>query len=570
MLVIDFEVFKYDWLCVVLDTIAQREHVITNDREQLAALYGEHRGDVWLGYNIRGYDQWVLKGILSGFDPKAINDYIIEGGNNGASFSSQLRRIPLCFFDVKTTPDSLKTLEGFMGSDIRETTVPFDIDRKLTSAELEEVIKYCRHDVMQTYLVFSKRLEEFTSQLELAQMFNMDKSALGRTKAQLSAAALGANRREPTGDEFDFTIPTNLRIAKYSHVVDWFKARQGAGASVYSEKLETNIAGVPHVFAWGGLHGARVKYHGKGVFINCDVASYYPSMMLEYGYISRAIADPAHYADIYHKRLAYKAAKDKRQQPLKIVLNSTYGAMKDRFNPLYDPLQANNVCVTGQLLLLDLIEQVEASGCAEVIQSNTDGVLFKLLGATEREINANFATLDDVCYEWEQRSKMRLEFDEFAEVWQKDVNNYVVIAADGTYKSKGAYVKKLSDLDNDLPIVNKALIAYMVHGTPLEQTVNASDKLIDFQKIFRVSSKYRCAMHNGRELGEKTFRVFASLDACNTTLYKLKAGGNPEKFANCPDCCFIDNGDMTGKPVPAELDRAYYIELARKRLSDFL
>ena len=568
MLVIDFEVFKYDWLAVALDTVAQREHVIINSREQLEALYNEHRGDVWLGYNIRVYDQWVLKGILCDFNPKTINDFIIYGHNNGANLSHKMRRMPLCFFDVKTTPDSLKTLEGFLGSNIQETSVPFDIKRKLTEAELAEVVKYCRHDVEQTYLVFTKRIEEFTSQLELAQMFNMDKSALGRTKAQLAAVALGASKKVNPRDEFDYELPTNLKVSKYAHVIEWFGARRGRNS--YSDKLTCEIAGVPHVFAWGGLHGARPKYHGKGVFINCDVASYYPSLILEYGYISRAIHDPAHYADIYHKRLAYKAAKDKRANPLKIVLNSTYGAMKDKFNPLYDPLQANNVCVTGQLLLLDLIEQVERAGCAELIQSNTDGVLFKLLGSNEREINANFDTLDNVCYEWEQRTKMRLEFDEFTEVWQKDVNNYVVIAQDGTYKSKGAYVKKLSDLDNDLPIVNKALIAYMVHGTPLEQTINSSNKLIDFQKIFRVSSKYRCAMHNGRELPEKTFRVFASLDAADTPLYKLKTGGNPEKFANCPERCFIDNGDMSGKLVPSGLDRAYYLELAHKRLSDFL
>jgi hypothetical protein len=39
--------------------------------------------------------------------------------------------------------------------------------------------------------------------------------------------------------------------------------------------------------------------------------------------------------------------------------NGTYGAMKDKHNSLYDPRQANNVCVAGQLLLLDLIEKLE-------------------------------------------------------------------------------------------------------------------------------------------------------------------------------------------------------------------
>ena len=54
------------------------------------------------------------------------------------------------------------------------------------------------------------------------------------------------------------------------------------------------------------------------------------------------------------------------QAPLKIILNSTYGAMKDKYNPMYDPRQANNVCVFGQLLLLDLIEHLE--GHCDLIQ----------------------------------------------------------------------------------------------------------------------------------------------------------------------------------------------------------
>lgn len=57
---------------------------------------------------------------------------------------------------------------------------------------------------------------------------------------------------------------------------------------------------------------------------------------------------------------------------MKIVLNSTYGILKDKNNPLYDPLMSNNVCVTGQLLLLDLIEKVEPY--CQLIQSNTDGI----------------------------------------------------------------------------------------------------------------------------------------------------------------------------------------------------
>jgi DNA polymerase len=297
------------------------------------------------------------------------------------------------------------------------------------------------------------------------------------------------------------------------------------------------------------------------------VASYYPSLMIEYNYGSRNMKNPDKYAEIYHARLKYKAEHNPIQGPLKIVLNGTYGAMKDKFNNLYDPRQSNNVCVGGQVLLLDLIERLE--GTVDIIQSNTDGILVKLRAKNDAEANREYAKVDDICYEWEQRSRMKLEFDEFVEVWQKDVNNYVIIAADGSYKSKGAYVKKLSALDNDLPIVNKALINYMINGTPVEQTINESKKLIDFQKIVKLSKLYDYAMLGDKKLTDKTFRVYASNSFGTNTLFKVKNGKNPEKFANTPINCFIFNASLENKGLPQILDKQWYIDLAKERLKQF-
>lgn len=585
MLVIDFECFAFDWLCVIFDLVNKKEYVIVNDKEKLESLYKKHKSDIWIGYNIRNYDQFIFKAILCDFNPKEVNDFIIVQKKNGYQFSRLFNQIPLCIFDVMPNPPvGLKTLEGFMGSDIRETTVPFDIERKLTPEEIEEVVYYCRHDVDQTALVFTKRIEEFTSQLELVKMFDMPRADMGRTKAQLSAKALGAQKPfTERKDELNFSIPDTLKIKKYQFVIDWFKEcreralwnlSQGIDYDAlkkdfYSQKLECEIAGVPHVFAWGGIHGAIPNYRERGYFVNVDVASYYPSLMIEYEYISRNIKDAEHYKDIYRKRLAYKAQKDKRQAPLKIVLNSTYGALKDRFNNLYDPLQANNVCVAGQLLLLDLIEHLE--NYVDIIQSNTDGILVKLRASNETEANREFARLDDLCYEWEKRSRMKLEFDEFREVIQRDVNNYLIVDAKGKYKSKGAVVKKLNDLDYDLPIVNRAVVNYFVKGIPVSQTVNECTDLRDFQKIVKISSLYLYGLHNGERLTEKTFRVFASNRDADGMIYKVKTeGANPEKFANTPEKCFIDNSEVLGKPVPPELDKSWYISLAEKRIKEFL
>ena len=186
-------------------------------------------------------------------------------------------------------------------------------------------------------------------------------------------------------------------------------------------QLETLIAGVLHQFGWGGVHGALEKYYGEGYFLNMDVASLYPSLMIRYNLHSRNIPDPSRYSEIYHTRLKYKKEGNPLQLPLKLVLNSTYGVMKDPNNALYDPLQANRVCVYGQLLLVDLMERLEPY--CQIIQSNTDGVLVKLPDGSDEA----FEKIDDVCFEWEQRTGLNLEFDEYRRVFQKDVNNYIVV-----------------------------------------------------------------------------------------------------------------------------------------------
>lgn len=352
--IIDFECYKEDWLCVINNPVKKTETIIVNNKNELEKYYNEHKNEIFVGHNITGYDQWIFKGILCSFNPKEINDFIISGGNNGMFYSSMLRNIPLNIFDTRTDK-SLKVLEGFMGSSIEETTVPFDIDRKLTAGELAEVIHYCKHDVEETLKVFILQKQEFDAQYDLINTFDLPFDLFSKTKPQLSAYILGASQKKHD-DEFDFVIPDTAIIEKYTHVLDWYKNKENHN---YDKSLECEIAGVPHIFAWGGLHGAIPKYRGTGYFVNVDVASYYPTLMIVYNYLSRNVKDPDKFKDIYFKRLEYKKNKDKRQAPLKIVLNSTYGAMKDKHNPLYDPLQANNVCIGGQILLLDLIEKLE-------------------------------------------------------------------------------------------------------------------------------------------------------------------------------------------------------------------
>ena len=95
MIFYDFEVFKYDWLVVAIDVTNQKEHVIVNDSEQIERLYNKHKNDIWVGFNSRHYDQYILKAILAGFNPKRVNDFIVVKERAGWKFSSLLRQFPL-------------------------------------------------------------------------------------------------------------------------------------------------------------------------------------------------------------------------------------------------------------------------------------------------------------------------------------------------------------------------------------------------------------------------------------------------------------------------------------------
>lgn len=557
----DFEVFMCDWMVVIINPIENTKEVIVNDRKALKRYYNQHKEEIWVGYNSRNYDTYILKSILLDMNPKKVNDKIIMQGMKGWQISDEFRDIDLLDFDIAPATQGLKQLEGFMGNDIKETTVPFDLGRELTRPEITETIKYCMNDVEQTIEVFRKRKTEYDAQMDLINTFHLDIERISSTKAQLSAKIIGCEKQEHD-DEFDLQIVPILKLDKYKYVQDWFENPRNYN---YSNSLETEVCGIPHVFGWGGLHGCPEEpLHIKGRLFHVDVTSYYPSIMIEYDFLTRNCKSKKKFKEIYNVRVELKrAGKKKEQAPYKIVLNGTYGICKDRYSSAYDPRQANNVCINGQLMLLDLLEHLE--GYADIIQSNTDGIILQVADNDDAE-----KKMREICQEWIDRTKMGLGFDEIDEIWQKDVNNYIFRFKSGKLERKGAYVKELSELDNDLPIVNKAIVDYLTKGVLPEDTVAECNELKQFQKIIKVSSNYRMGWHNGKYLTDKTFRVFASKNSSDTYIGRCKTeGATIEKFANTPDHCFIWNDEVNGVGVVKNLDKRWYSDLAEKRIADF-
>lgn len=575
-LFIDFEVFVEDWLCVIIDPIDDDMQIIINNAERLKKFYEANRDALWIGYNILRYDQYIFKGAMLGMNVKRINDMIIREEIAGYRISSAFQDIPMNIYDLMEKDDkSLKLYEGMMGINIKESDVSFNIGRKLTYKELYEVVKYCIHDVKSTIKVFEakEKLDDFEARVTLLKAMKLPVSDLAKTKAQLAAKILHARRREYY-DEFNILIPTNIRIKRYGKVVDWFTSLENRD---YDKNLEIMVADVPHVFAWGGVHGARRNYVKSGYFINMDVASLYPAIMLEYGLLSRS-CEGDRFRDIVNLRLKLKKEGNPMQKSLKIVINGTYGASKDRMSKLYDPRQANNVCIHGQLLLLDLLERMEEVG-AEIVQTNTDGILIRMPNWYEGGKEQFRKDVEATAKEWEQRTHLVLEFDEFIKVVQGDVNNYLAVPTgdlfkpNGEYrgKIKGAYLKKLNTLEYDLAIVNKALFKYCLDGTPVRQTIMKGDRLKDFQMVKKISNKYTGLYYGGKPLNERCIRMFATKEMSGMTITKRsKETGKLAKLEGSPTKAVIINEDVNGLSIPDWLDREWYIRLAERRMVKFL
>lgn len=587
--VLDFEVFAFDWHVTVKDYLT-REKVLSiwNDPEALRRFYEQNKTELFCGYNIRRYDQYIFKGILCGLEPKSINDWIIVERKEGWDYSKAFNDVPLNFYEIQFDENkSLKQLEGFMGMSIEETQVDFNLQRQLTAEERALTEHYCEHDVDAACEVLDNRWNEFRALLSMCSTFKRPRRDMCKTKAQLVSKVLGAVKRK-LNDEFEFYLPETLELEKYSEVADWFmtsveriteqlKAKgidtndpKAFKTAFYHKKhyLEIDVAGVKVKFAWGGGHGARKGFRYKCkpgyVLLLFDVDQLYPSLMIAYDLLSRAVTKPELFKEILATSLKLKAeGRDEERTPFKTACNSIYGVSGFKDSPMYDPKRRNLVCIYGQLLLLDLISKVE--DISELVQFNTDGVISILKLEDLEEFKSRV-------HAWEERTHLKMSFVECDEIIESNVNNYILIQKNGKKKYVGGRVKTRSNLDNNLSIVRDALVRYLEDGIKPEETIYACDEFIKFQNIVKYGKTFDHATHNGKKYTEKCFRVFASKDKTDGKLEKVKINddGTLSMTKISPEHAFICNDDVRDMKCPEKLDKDYYVALAYDWYAQFM
>ena len=579
----DTEVFAHDFIVGFKNKETGEYAFFHNDNEGVRDFIKDDA--IYCGFNTKGYDQYIIKAIVAGFSPeevKTVNDWII-GGNQGWQ-CPLLNGVYFRFNNIDIKNDvrqglSLKAIEGHLGLPIEETDVDFDLDRPLTKEEVELVIKYNKADLDATEKLTEIRKDYLRTKLNLGKRADIDDvTALALTNAKLTAKMLRAEYRERT-DGRNYVYPQNLDLSVIpKEILDFFDTIHDMSIpddKLFATNLEITIGDMPCTFAWGGVHGSLTGHFeeakGTRIIQNRDVSSLYPSLIEGYNYLSRNVPDPQLFYDIRKDRIKAKHTGDKQTaNDLKLPLNTVSGAQENQYNDLYDPLPTRSLRISGQLFLTMLTMQLlNACKTIKLLNLNTDGLMYSV-DSSELDI------VDKICLEWEKKTGFELETDDISKVWLKDVNNLLLVKTNGSVKTVGGYlnygisVKGAWAINNTMPIVKKALIEYFAHDIPVETTINKCNDIFDFQIITSAGDMYKNIFHlvNGEYLPiQKVNRVYATTDTRYGKLYKLKDGGNHEKFGTLPKYCIIDNDNQL---TIEKVDKTFYIELAKKRINDYL
>ena len=581
LLFYDIEVTAFDSLVVFLNRNKEEVAHFWNNRDRKTAedpsgfedIPDLIRDKTLVGYNNYFYDDNILTVMMNSATSmpnfiKATNDKIISGERFSGRKSPLIRSLDT-MQQIDVSHPSLKQIEGNMGISIVESSVDFNIGRPLTDAEREEMLFYCRHDVAATVDIFNLRQKSyFDTKESLLTMMPEDKRT---SAARWNTTTLSANIL--LGDTGLVAWEKHGVPAKYwrnvedipSTVWDMWEDITGSMEAVTGKgrSVKMKAYGCTFVFGLGGLHGAPDKPLVASNIKLADVGSMYPSLIK----MLRALGDATDlYDSIRLERLSIKHSDPVRAGALKLILNSVYGLFKSQYSTLFNPMASATVCIYGQIALFKLCGMLHDAGY-KIINANTDGVAF----IDDPELGGAYLY---ICKEWEKEFEgLLLEVDEFDKWIQKDVNNYIA-THDGQIKVKGGEVNKYHKdkffSNNNIRIVQKALVDNLVYGTPVYKTfMDNLDKPILWQYILKAGGTFQGVQDAAGVWQNNVNRVFAAKPEYpgTTKLYKIRKDGGQVNFPDSPERMFIWNGDLADIPDFKEMiDLDHYMDLVNKKL----
>lgn len=274
----------------------------------------------------------------------------------------------------------------------------------------------------------------------------------------------------------------------------------------------------------GGIHSVNspeiIIPRDDEMLIDIDVASLYPSMLIEYEFYPKHLGKEflEVYKQIKDERIEAKHNGDKvKNETLKLALNGLSGNLQNEHNFCYSPFAVMQIRINGQLLLLMLAEKLTQIGC-RIVQANTDG-LFVLLKKDA------YSKVNSICREWEQLTKLTLEEDRFKAMYQYAINDYFAITEDNKVKEKGMFITTVKLGKGLTPkIIPKAVISFFKDGISVEDTIKNCTDIRDFLMSEKTGKQWHVEYMNEEQ--QRTNRFYASTNG--GYLWKWKDTGHKE------------------------------------------
>lgn len=599
IVVFDWEVFPH-WNCMVYNIYNGTDNiefgVITSDDENyVTELRRISKLGYLVGFNIKGYDMQIFNFACMGYTPEELymhNQKIINSNDGKWKDLSFWRKYEFSdLFDDLKTMGSLKQFESNTGLLIKESDIPFGKEN-LSEEDKKEIIEYCKHDVFATNKLVGARWGYLNAKANCSRLSDLNEAeCIKNTAAKVCAKMLHAKQRENLNDPY-YEIPEKLKPLFKSKIhptiIAQFEGTELSNDFSYEVRyLKNNF-----VYGAGGIHSTYEDSlysisDDNYILVNADFENLYPSLLVVYNYYASGIPEEGkerfqfllsecrrlkkHLKEMRKQGLSgtdeYKEAFGLRDS-IKLILNASTGAMRQEHSPLYDPQNIIALCMTGQLLTTCMAKIVFDLG-ALVIQTNTDGILFRI---KRNKLQDCYRALQ----EFSEYIEIPLDIDEEYAVFQKNVNNYILLSEPNAKpKLKGRWAKK-SGSDVPLtplnaPVINDSIIDYYCKNIPIEDTIRKRMKPLDFMMTTMKGPTYDGVLYaseNGEIDTTNINRVYATINKSRGTLYKYKIQDGKiikhDKIASIPDNCTLYNDAVTDKTNLIDIDYDWYIRAAKK------
>lgn len=557
LLFYDIEVFRYDIIIVFMNIEGEVEKIFHNDFRGVRELI---EGRVLVGYNNYYYDDRILTKILQGQSIgriKPVSDGIIKYKERH-NVSSSIKSID-CFSQISPSKPSLKKIEGNLGVSIEESSVSFDINRKLNESEVKEIIEYCKYDVSMTIEVFKLREESyFKPKMLLLEMLGNDRAYRWNT------TTISSNYLAPKPLKRWSTIRVDediLKLAPEEALEMWEEISRSYKIPKKTIKVVREF-GNDINFSIGGMHG----FSKKGSFENVilwDASSMFPYIISQIGILGDS---EENYKSMIKERMKIKNKDKVKAEALKVILNSVYGLLGNEYSTLRNEKARISVCVFGQCTMYELARRL--SKYAEIININTDGIAFEPF---DKSFDLNFIKED-----WEKDFNLSLSEERFDKFIQSNVNVYVALRDDGKVVAKGIGVSNYSRdnlfNNNDARIVDIAAVEHLLFGKDVLQTIiDNVDKPRLYQYIISAGKSFKGTVDDKGNFYQKYNRVFPVRDSVEgVVLKKAYEDGRTVSYPNLQCNVRVFNKDVKEyKDFSSEVDVNHYYKRAMNIVSWF-